>query len=56
MSCFSFYLFSFFFYKIREQEGRTHPPRGKSWHQWERGGMGKRVKRANMVQKKCAHM
>jgi hypothetical protein len=27
MSCFSFYLFSFF-YKIREKEGRTSPAQG----------------------------
>jgi hypothetical protein len=35
MSCFSFYLFSFFFYKIREQESRTGPVQGGGWHQWE---------------------
>jgi hypothetical protein len=28
MSCFSFYLFSFVFYRIREQEGRTHYAQG----------------------------
>jgi hypothetical protein len=28
MSCFSFSLFSFFFYKIREQEGRTGSAHG----------------------------
>jgi hypothetical protein len=28
MSCFSFSLFSFFFYKIREQEGGTSPAQG----------------------------
>jgi hypothetical protein len=29
MSCFSFYLFSFFFYEIGEQEGRTSPTQAK---------------------------
>jgi hypothetical protein len=44
MSCFSFYLFSFFFYKIREQEGRTGPalPSGEGWHYWEGGGDGEK--------------
>jgi hypothetical protein len=28
MSCFSFYFFSFFSYKIRKQEGRTSPIQG----------------------------
>jgi hypothetical protein len=28
MSCFSFYFFSFFSYKIREQEGGTSPAQG----------------------------
>jgi hypothetical protein len=42
MSCFSFYLFCFFFFKIREQEGGTSPPQGKSWLQWERGGDSER--------------
>jgi hypothetical protein len=28
MSCFSFYHFSFFFYKIREQESRASPAQG----------------------------
>jgi hypothetical protein len=32
MLCFSFDLFSFFFYKSREQEGRKGPA------QWEEGG------------------
>jgi hypothetical protein len=38
MPCFSFYLFSFFFYKIREQqEGRTSPAgRGGRWC-WGKG-------------------
>jgi hypothetical protein len=39
LSCFSFHLFFFFLYKIREQEGRT----GGAWHQWKRGVIGERV-------------
>jgi hypothetical protein len=31
-----------FFYKIREQEGRTGPD-SRDWYQWERGGDGERV-------------
>jgi hypothetical protein len=41
MSCFLFYLLCFFFYKIREQEGRT----GFSWglfRVWGVGIVGKR--------------
>jgi hypothetical protein len=37
-SCFSLYLLSFFFYKIREQEGRTSPGWGWGWYQWEGRG------------------
>jgi hypothetical protein len=57
MSCVSFYLFSFFIYKIREQEGRTGRALG--------GGMaavgreevlGKGGKRVNMAQKMCIHV
>jgi hypothetical protein len=29
VSCFSFYHFSFFFYKIKEQEGRTGPAQAR---------------------------
>jgi hypothetical protein len=51
MSCFSFYLFSFFFYKIREQEGRTGPIQGRrtgtSGREWV---AGKGDNRMNMVQ------
>jgi hypothetical protein len=44
MSCFPFYLFSFFFYKIGEWKGRTGPAQGGvGWHQWEEGGVGKRA-------------
>jgi hypothetical protein len=38
MSCFSFHLFSFFFYKAGEQEGRT-----MGCNQWERGVGGQKV-------------
>jgi hypothetical protein len=31
MSCFSFYLFSFFFCNIGEQEGGTGPAWGRGW-------------------------
>jgi hypothetical protein len=39
---FPFYLFSFFFYKIGEQEDGTSPAQGLDWHQWEGGGDGER--------------
>jgi hypothetical protein len=42
MSCFSFYLFSFFSYKIRKQEAEQALPRGKGWHKWEWEGVGAR--------------
>jgi hypothetical protein len=52
-SCFSFYLLSFFFYKIREQKSRT----GSAWEcvlqclaPMERGDGGKRGRKINMVQ------
>jgi hypothetical protein len=49
MSCFSFYLFSFFFYKIRKQKGRIGTSgRGEVL---EKGG-----RRMNMVQKMCTHV
>jgi hypothetical protein len=32
-----------FFYKIREQDGRTFPALGVGWYQWEGGGAGERV-------------
>jgi hypothetical protein len=36
MSCFSFYLFSFFYYNVGEQEGRTAPALWWWWlYQWE---------------------
>jgi hypothetical protein len=37
MSCLSFYLFSFSFYKIGEQESEQVLPRREGWHQWEWG-------------------
>jgi hypothetical protein len=49
--CFSFYLLSFFLYKIREQEAGTSPARGMrvaNWFQWR--GAGKGGRRVNMVQ------
>jgi hypothetical protein len=57
MSCFSFYLFSFFFYEIREQEDGTGPAQG-GWLAPVEGGevMGKRSRRVNMVQKTCTHV
>jgi hypothetical protein len=52
MSCFSFYLLCFFFYKIGEQEGRTGSDQGsEGWHRWDGGGGRERGRRMNMVQK-----
>jgi hypothetical protein len=53
VSCFSFLSFLFFFYKLREQEGRTGPVQrgGLLWGRWE--VVGKADKRVN---KKCVHM
>jgi hypothetical protein len=51
MSCFSFYLFSFFFYKIREQAAQW----GRTGTNGRRKVLGKRGRRVNIVQK-CAHM
>jgi hypothetical protein len=39
---FLFYLLSFFFHKIGEQEGRTSPARETGWHQKEGGSDGER--------------
>jgi hypothetical protein len=49
MSCFSFYLFSFFFYKIGEQEGGISPTQEGGLAQWEEV-LGKGGWRVNMVQ------
>jgi hypothetical protein len=49
VSCFSFYLLCFFFYKIGEQEGRT----GSSW----RGeGLPPRGRRKNIEQMVYTHV
>jgi hypothetical protein len=54
MSCFSFYLFSFFFFKIREQEGRIGPAqRGRAGTSRKKEVARKRVRRVNTVQKMC---
>jgi hypothetical protein len=42
MSCFLFYLLSFLFYKIGEQEGRTSPSQGEGLRPVEGGGIGER--------------
>jgi hypothetical protein len=42
MSCFSFYLFSFISYKIREKEGRTSPARGAGLTKMGGVGIGER--------------
>jgi hypothetical protein len=42
MSCFLFYLFSFFFYKIGNRRAKLVLPKGEGWHQWEERGIGKR--------------
>jgi hypothetical protein len=44
MSCFLFYVFPFFFYKMGEQEEGISLPMGEGWHQWEWGGNGERGK------------
>jgi hypothetical protein len=57
MSCFSFCLFSLFFYKIGEQEGGTVLPRGRGVGTSGRGEvMGKGGRRVNVVQKMCTHV
>jgi hypothetical protein len=53
-SCFSFYLLCFFFYKIREQEGRTGL--GEGWHSWKGRGGGERGRRMNTVQIVYTHV
>jgi hypothetical protein len=57
MSCFQFYLFSFFLYKIGEQEGGTSPAAGgggtDTSERWE--VLGKGYRRVNTVQKMCTH-
>jgi hypothetical protein len=46
MSCFSYYLLCFFFYKTGEQEGRT----GSAWR-WGEGGIERRGKMAQIMYK-----
>jgi hypothetical protein len=45
LPCFSFYIFYFFFYKIREPESRTVSAwwrkRKEGWHGWEGEVVGK---------------
>jgi hypothetical protein len=48
-----FFLFSSFFYKIGEQEGRTGWREG-SWYQWEKAG--KESRKVNIVQNMCTHV
>jgi hypothetical protein len=52
MSCFSFYPFSFFFYKIREQEGGKSPTQGgRAGTSGSGEVMGKGGRRVKTVQK-----
>jgi hypothetical protein len=46
---------SFFFYKIKEQEGRTSPT-WEDWYQWEGGGDGERAWVMTAVQILCTHV
>jgi hypothetical protein len=57
MSCFSFYLLYFFFYKIREQEGRTGSAEVGGVGTSKRGKvMGERGRRMNFVQMLDTHV
>jgi hypothetical protein len=52
-----FFLFSFFFDKIREQEDGTGPAGVREcWYQRESGSGGERGRRMNMVHKMCTHV
>jgi hypothetical protein len=51
MSCFSFYIFSFFSYKIRKQEGRTILPRERAGNSRRWKVLGKEGRSVNKVQK-----
>jgi hypothetical protein len=57
MSCFSFYLLSFSFYKIKEQEGRTGPAEVR-WlgTNWKEKVVRKGGSRVTIVQKMCTHV
>jgi hypothetical protein len=49
--------FFFFFYKVREQEGRIGLVRGEGvCYQWEGKDVGKGCGRMSMVQILCAHV
>jgi hypothetical protein len=56
MSCFSFYLFSFSFYKIGEQEDGTSPAQGGRVSTSGRGEViGKGCRRVNTTQEICTY-
>jgi hypothetical protein len=55
MSCFLFYIFSFFCYKIREQEGGMSFPGGRPGTSGRGRRWGKGGRRVNM-RNKCVHM
>jgi hypothetical protein len=56
MSCLLSYLFSFFSYKIREQEGREVLPREEGLHQWEARCVEERKWESEYCAIKCVHM
>jgi hypothetical protein len=58
MPCFSFYLLCFFFYKIREQEGRTCSAQGEGGRLAPvgGGGNGEKGRRMNTVQITYTHV
>jgi hypothetical protein len=56
MLYFSVYLLCFFFYKIREEEGRTGAVGSGSWYQWEGGGVRERGQEGEYVHIMYAHV
>jgi hypothetical protein len=56
MSCFLLYLFSFFSYKVREQEGKASPAQGGGLAPKGRGRFGERWQEDESGAKKCVHM
>jgi hypothetical protein len=48
--------FSFFFYKIREQEGETGPAQVGEGYQWEGEVVGKKSRRMHIAQNMCTHV